>query len=55
MLRNMYKDVLSASRIKFSVRRNQESYIHWKFLKDHGKRLVLISLDFCLGQMEWTP
>ena len=55
MSRNMYKDASNASRIKFNTRRRQESYIHWKFLKGHGKRLVSTSLDLCLDQIEWMP
>ena len=34
MSRNTYKNVSSASKIKFSIRRKQKSYIHWRFLKD---------------------
>jgi len=55
MLRNMYKDASNASRIKFNTRRRQKSYIHWKFLKDHGRRLVSTLLDLCPDQMKWMP
>ena len=54
MSRNMYKIASSINRIKSNIRRNQENYIHWKYLKSHGKRLASISLDLYLGLMEWT-
>ena len=49
MLRDMYKYVSSANKIKFSIKRRQENYTHWKSLKDHGKKLASILLDLCLG------
>ena len=53
MSRNTYKVASNANRIKFNTKRNQENYIHWKYHKDYGKKLALISLDFYLGLMEW--
>ncbi len=47
--RNTYKNVSSANKIKFSIRRRWESYIHQRYLKNHGKKLVSTSLDLCLG------
>jgi len=52
MSENMCKDVSSASRIKFNIRRKQKSYIYWRFLKDHDKKLVSTSLDPYLDQTE---
>ena len=51
MLRNTYKDVSNVSKTKFSIRRSQENYTHWKFHKDHGRRLASTLLDLCLGLM----
>ena len=45
----------NTNRTKFNIRRKQESYIYWQFLKNHDKKLVLTSLDPCLDQMEWIP
>ena len=42
MSRNTYKDASNVSRTKFNTRRRQENFIHWKYLKDHGKKLVSI-------------
>ena len=53
MSRNMYKVASSVNRTKSNIRRNWENYIHWKYLKNHGKRLALILLDLYLGLIEW--
>jgi len=53
MSRNMCKVASSVNRIKSNIRRNQENYTHWKYLKNHGKRLASISLDLYLGLIEW--
>jgi len=49
MSRDTYNNVSSANKIKFSIRRRQESYIHEKSLKNYGKILVSTLLDLCLG------
>jgi len=53
MLRNMCKVASSVNRTKSNIRRNQENYTHWKYLKDYGKRLASISLDIYLSLIEW--
>jgi len=40
MSRNMYRDALNANKIKFNTKGRQKNYIHWKFCKDHGKKLI---------------
>jgi len=52
MLRNTYKDVSNANRTKFNIKRKQENYIHWIYLKDHGKKSVSTSLGLYQSQME---
>jgi len=47
MSRNIYKDVSNVNKTKFSIRRSQENYTHWRSDKNHGKRLVLTLLDLC--------
>ena len=51
MSRNICKVVSSVNRTKSNIRRNWKNYIHWKYLKDYDKKLVLISLDLYLGLM----
>ena len=34
----MYSDASNANRIRFNTKGRQESYTHWKYLKDHGKK-----------------
>ena len=41
----IYVPNLNASRIKSNIKRRQENYIHWRYLKDHSKKSVSISLD----------
>jgi len=38
MSRNTYRDASDISKIKFNTKGRQENYIHWRFLKDHGKK-----------------
>ena len=53
MSRNTCKVVSSISKIKSSIKENQESHIYWKYLKNHGKKLASTSLDLYLGLIEW--
>ena len=52
MSRNIYRDVLNISKIKSSIRKSQENYIHWKSYRDLSRKLALIFLDLYLGLME---
>jgi len=40
MSRNTYRDALNANKIKFNTKGRQENYTHWRYPKDHGKRLA---------------
>jgi len=40
--RNMFKNVLSANKIKSNIKRNQENYTYSRYYKDHRKKSVLI-------------
>ena len=46
MSRNIYKVVSNANKTKSNIKGNRKSYTHWKYLKDHGKKLALTSLDY---------
>ena len=52
--RNIFKDVSNVNRTKSNIRGNLENYIHSIYYKDHGKKLVLMLLDYYPSQMEWT-
>ena len=39
-VKNVYKVVSNANKTKSSIKGNWESYTHWKYLKDHGKKLA---------------
>jgi len=34
----MYRVASNANRTKFNTKGRQKNYIHWKYLKDHGKK-----------------
>ena len=36
-------NALNANRTKFNTKGKQENYIHWIYLKDHGKKSASIS------------
>ena len=42
ILRNIFKDISSANKIKSNIQRSQKNYTHLRYYKDHGKKSVLI-------------
>ena len=38
--RNTCKNVLNINKIKFSTNKEQMNYIHWRFQRDHSKKLA---------------
>ena len=44
LLKRMYwwmcRDVLNVNKTKFSTNEKQKNYIHWRFQRDHGKKLA---------------
>ena len=40
------RDVSSVNRTKYNTGKKLENFIHWRYYKDHGKKLVLILLDY---------
>ena len=52
MSRNTFKDVSNANRTKYSIKRKQKNYTHWKYHKDLGRKSVLILLAHYQSQIE---
>ena len=38
--RNTCKNTLNINKIKFNTNEEKANYIHWRFRRDHGKKLV---------------
>jgi len=51
--RNTFKNASNVNKIRSNIRRNLENYTYLIHHKDHGKRLILISLDHCPSQTKW--
>ena len=54
MSRITYKNVSNANKTKSNIKRKQENFIHWIYLKDYGKKSASTLLDLYQNQMEWT-